>query len=167
MTHGCPDCRLPLVDKTYNQVSFRECPECTGLWILEKDLTSIEAEDAHALAIVDSLDRPTKDPVYNSGARPCPACGLLMERFRFLQSTSIILDRCVCCEGIWADDGELAQMARVLDIAPPTPPEHLALTQAKAEELMARFTAEHEARMARYEMITKACRAMSHRAWWY
>lgn len=170
MKHGCPDCRVPLVEKSYDQIVFKECPECAGLWILEKDLSTIEARDPHALAVIDSLDKPSKEPVYRSSARPCPECGLLMERFRFNRNTPIILDRCMCCEGIWVDDGELAQMASVLTPPvqqSPTPmystAEDLALKKAKAAELMAQFTAEHEARMARYRMFSALCGGLDRR----
>jgi Zn-finger nucleic acid-binding protein len=43
--------------------------------------------------------------------RLCPRCRKPMRKFNFAYDSNIILDRCPSCGGIWADRGEVFQMA--------------------------------------------------------
>jgi Zn-finger nucleic acid-binding protein len=166
MTHKCPDCQVPLRTESFEGLSIEECPQCAGIWILDQDLKRLEAEGAAELERLDAAGKPSRTPSPAPSTRPCPACNLIMERFHFAYNTPVVLDRCTLCEGLWIDDGELTGMAAVLH-AEEHPEHDPATAKAEAALVMARFEMEHERTMDRYRMITKICRGLSWRMWWY
>jgi Zn-finger nucleic acid-binding protein len=123
MVHSCPICKVALTDKVYDRVAFLECSQCAGIWIIQADLKQLEYENVNDLVQIDLQNVPVKSANHlPTNALTCPKCSGDMEQFHFMVDTPIILNRCSDCEGLWIDDGELAQMAAAIQAAyqPPT-----------------------------------------------
>jgi len=160
MIRTCPVCRIGLVDQKFDGVSFAECPQCAGIWILEEELKRLESVGVDELKRLDGMERPMSvPPPAASSVFACPSCGQAMEQFHFLYNTPIMLHRCQPCGGLWIEDGEMAQMATMIEQGDSVGT-NLGVDRAKADEIMARFTQEHEETMARYQSVANVCRAL-------
>lgn len=165
MNHNCPECNVALVAKVFDGVSFEECQECGGVWILEEALRQLELKDVEDLGRIDQMDTPTKPAPPEESTVACPACGKTMDAFHFLIDTPIRLHRCLSCNGLWIGHGELTQMAAALeDAKKPITKEEAVLAQ-KAE-LEAEFEEDHRRTMQRYQSITGICKVLSTRLPW-
>jgi Zn-finger nucleic acid-binding protein len=163
MSDSCPVCRISLRDREFLNISFRECPQCAGIWLFKEALSSIQNEDARNLAVMESMASgiPSAKP---SVVRECPSCGLAMERFRYLIHTPIALDRCNSCKGLWIDDGELMQMAEALtqEVQQPAGIDCDPELEARKRVTIALFTTQHEREMARYHAMAILTGLFSH-----
>jgi Zn-finger nucleic acid-binding protein len=112
--HHCPVCGVALTHRVFHGVSIEECWQCSGVWIAEDTLKSIESRNVHSLQLLDALLEPTGVVMPVTAGSPCPICGRGMEEFRFLLDTHIVLHRCDCCDGLWVAHGQLTQMAVAL-----------------------------------------------------
>ena len=116
MIRTCPVCRIGLVDQKFDGVNFAECPQCAGVWILEEELKRLESVGVDELKRLDAMERPMSvPPPPASSVFACPSCGGAMEQFHFLYNTPIMLHRCQPCGGLWIEDGEMAQMATMIE----------------------------------------------------
>lgn len=128
MTHSCPICHIDLTEATHNGVLFYECSQCAGIWILAKDLKSLQENGIQNLSQIDDTVVPAQEPKKDDSPRLCPSCQKEMVTFNYMLDTPIQLNRCEDCQGIWIDDGEMRQMAKCLeDLNGPIKPEELAL----------------------------------------
>jgi Zn-finger nucleic acid-binding protein len=181
MIENCPVCKIPLDPKTYDNAAFQECSQCAGVWILQSALGELEEENVQDLDQIDDSEVPIKQAA-DPSEMDCPCCGKDMLKYHFMYDTPIQLYRCDDCNGLWIEHGELKQMAAAIEAAkePPTA-EEIALAsglpvpskdatqpipsdpsvEARKEEILAEFTAEHEKTMAHYAAMTAMCRAMS------
>jgi len=135
MVHSCPVCKVALEDKVYDGVTFSECSQCSGVWILEDDLRNLESENLQDLDHLDLSDVPIQPAGSPTAKLACPECGQEMEQFHFMVDTPILLHRCDSCDGIWIDHGELAQMEAAIGVAnrPPTAEEIALANQARKD----------------------------------
>jgi Zn-finger nucleic acid-binding protein len=192
MACSCPVCRVDLVGKIYDGVTFTECPQCAGVWFFEDDLKHLESENVQDLGLVDLMDVPIQPAGSPSDALVCPMCGQAMGQFHFMADSPILLHRCASCEGLWIEHGKLTQMAAAIEAAqkPPTS-EEIALagnaalagsveqqpigaasqpadgTAPRTESAVEiSFDREHAATMERYHAVTAVCRLLSFRIPW-
>jgi Zn-finger nucleic acid-binding protein len=89
-----------------------QCARCLGCFVRTQDFSElVERESAHQDIRLDAFMPP-------SGARElprqallaearCPHCDAVMERVRFAQKASLVIDVCPT-HGVWLDAGELA-----------------------------------------------------------
>lgn len=95
----CPKCREPeLVEKMLSDdtTHIDVCPSCRGGWFDVKELAAVLS------VAVDSLAPPT-DAVKTSCI--CPNCGVPLSQILYPE-TSIEVDVCEECSGVWLDRGE-------------------------------------------------------------
>ena len=103
---NCPTCRdaslqsLQLKD-TYTEID--RCTLCGGLWFDRKELEDI-------------MDVAAKDLIVPSDAvktdLACPRDGNTLYAYTYPQ-TSVTVDMCRECAGLWLDDGELQEIKRI------------------------------------------------------
>lgn len=100
MAMQCPKCKnvslKPTMVKNTN-VELDYCPECKGLWLDGGELEQISRYAMKDLTIPDDAQ---EKPLI------CPRCEVPMFQFYYPQ-TSIIIEMCRHCEGLWCDSGEL------------------------------------------------------------
>jgi Zn-finger nucleic acid-binding protein len=109
----CPDCRQPFVAFATDVGELRACERCGGQMVTHGLLRAlIEQREALGRAVsatpVSPRPNPAAEPVRY---RPCPTCGVFMNRKNFGTMSGVVVDVCLA-HGTFFDAGELP---RVLD----------------------------------------------------
>lgn len=117
MVRVCPDCDERLLAKTFHGVTIDACSKCAGIFFDEGEINALRLDGDQALTEVEDAILPTVQSTPHSpdGERKCPNCRTLMEKYRYLYSSPIMLDSCDHCGGVWVQDGELQAMREVLE----------------------------------------------------
>lgn len=105
----CPSCDLPLQSESVSGEVLERCAQCGGEYSTNETLRRLL--DAHAAPSgthAEPYERPSplSEPVRY---RKCPACGEMMLRKNFLETSGVIVDVC-SAHGVWFDRGELTQI---------------------------------------------------------
>ena len=101
----CPKCREPeLVEKMLSDdaTHIDVCPSCRGGWFDVSELAAVLS------VAVDSL---TPDDESLKTSRICPNCGVPLSQIMYPE-TSIEVDVCEDCSGVWLDQGEFRGINR-------------------------------------------------------
>ena len=117
---NCPRCHQPLVADDYptgarvmgqTSVPIHRCDACNGLLVaLRHNAPFVDALAEDLAPHVRPGDRLDPHPGHAAVAG-CPRCGVAMERFGYLESAVVTLDRCRACAVIWHDGDELTTTA--------------------------------------------------------
>jgi Zn-finger nucleic acid-binding protein len=116
----CPRCKSHLSSKIIRTCEVHCCMECDGIWVSREtfcrlgDILSIDLKpDEHSkLKLFKPRDvKKSGEPLI---ARICPQCSVGMRQLNYAYDSNIFLDKCPKCDGIWADAGEMMQVARYL-----------------------------------------------------
>ena len=93
-------------------VTLDVCPATGGLWFDQGELGRIRAASAEHFAHLDALAIPNPDilEVPEGLEKLCPECGTALEPYRFMVTSSIVLDTCNRCGGVFVEEGELDAM---------------------------------------------------------
>jgi Zn-finger nucleic acid-binding protein len=83
------------------------CPECSGVFCGTTTLKELIRQARQTLS-TEFYHRP-KLPQAPAKYLRCPACDQLMDRHNFGVTSGVIVDVCVK-DGVWFDNGELAQV---------------------------------------------------------
>lgn len=79
-------------------VELEACPSCRGMWLDKGELEALLDEDAtNFLEVPESATR-----AHNLN---CPKCNVKLFQF-FYPGTTVMLDSCQQCHGVWLDDEE-------------------------------------------------------------
>lgn len=110
----CPQCDVPM-----NEVNVRanpgsliqldQCQRCGGIWCDKWELFPIDPEEAERL---DSLDEKLLAACANPipKALYCPRCTSKLARLKEpLLPEEIVLQRCIRCDGIWLNRGQMGR----------------------------------------------------------
>jgi len=116
----CPVCNLPLRNIQHEGQSVDICSNCKGMWLAEGELQQV----VHGLLSENKVDYETvqeayrnKPLIYNRVGMPiriCPKCKTQMHTFNYSYDSNVFLDKCSSCGGIWADKGEIEQVAKYI-----------------------------------------------------
>ncbi|MGV3619034.1 MAG: zf-TFIIB domain-containing protein [Fimbriimonas sp.] len=120
MARACPDCNLPLDAKTFNGVTVDVCARCAGIFFDEGEVNRLRLEGNDHLTEVEDALRPAEDytadfQTMKERPRSCPNCKRSMDKVRYLYNSTVMIDTCPGCCGVWVEDGELQRMREVLD----------------------------------------------------
>ncbi|MBM3472624.1 MAG: hypothetical protein FJX75_05055 [Armatimonadetes bacterium] len=109
----CPRCTKVLEQVVVDGVTVEGCHGCGGAWFDRGELDEVAHRDPAALERIDAAFTPKagQPPAPYSSMR-CPVCLDRLARFEFKHFPGIELDGCRKCRGVWADDGELARIAK-------------------------------------------------------
>lgn len=107
----CPRCGAQIRSGRFRGVDVSRCPDCRGVLVeLRNNVPFLDRLVDELAADVD-LETPI-DPVAGPfGVATCPRCAAAMERFGYLGTKTVILDRCSPCLLIWHDGDELGTTA--------------------------------------------------------
>lgn len=118
----CPNGCGNLKSFTFRGVALDRCEQCAGLWFDACEYQTLDKLDDGVLYALDLDVTPQgATPSPAKRARRCPACQTLMLPFPVTARAQVTLDRCELCEGIWADDAELAALSEALGETPASP----------------------------------------------
>ncbi len=133
----CIKCGIHLQRKRIESVEVDICPKCGGLWLDRGEIQQLAQLPAAHLStlnrLMDSADprwdeappaesgppyrstvqqegHPSHDPLYS----PCPACGGKLAQASI---GAVLIERCIGCEGLFLDKGELEKAMAVMDSA--------------------------------------------------
>jgi len=105
----CPACHVPLCGVEYEGQKVHVCPDCRGALVQEPRLERIKRrreqtwsaeEEGRVAGEVAAADK--------AAWVPCPRCLVYMEKLKVSGAGHTFhLDRCVACQLIWLDPGEL------------------------------------------------------------
>lgn len=116
----CPNGCGRLFALSTEGLSFLRCLTCAGIYVTPKLLKELGPLPAAAITHIDELVKPAQPAVARAARRSadprdCPRCHTLMLPYTVECKSPITLDRCGVCEGVWADDHELAAVSIPLD----------------------------------------------------
>jgi Zn-finger nucleic acid-binding protein len=114
MVRTCPDCALSLVPTDFHGVQVDACSNCGGIFFDEGEVSQIRQQGSSALELLDSQIVGQMAGGASRDAKLCPNCRVRMDEYRYLYTSPVVLNSCSHCGGIWAQDGELRQMAEHL-----------------------------------------------------
>jgi Zn-finger nucleic acid-binding protein len=103
----CPSCHLPLESQSLDGEILERCERCGGEYVARDALGRLLSRYAASPSSRETAytrPSPFSDPVRY---RKCPACGEMMLRKNFRESSGVIVDVCAA-HGVWFDRGELA-----------------------------------------------------------
>jgi Zn-finger nucleic acid-binding protein len=105
---SCPTCRRPFSGFTGGAGKLSECTACGGQFV-EHALLKELLERREVLRGV--VENPRRSNLLGQTVRylPCPACGSVMNRKNFGESSGIVVDVCTA-HGVWFDAGELPRV---------------------------------------------------------
>lgn len=113
----CPACSSVLSQRQVENTTADCCFDCGGiwlnadkLWLLASRLASLEQGEGEFDIFFKPRDVLREKDIHEE-VRSCPDCYTPLEKFNYAYDSNIILDRCKRCGGIWADRGELRQIA--------------------------------------------------------
>jgi Zn-finger nucleic acid-binding protein len=105
---SCPACRRAFSGFAGSAGQLSECTACGGQFV-EHALLKELLERREVLRGV--VDKPRRANPLGQAVRylPCPACGSVMNRKNFGESSGIVVDVCTA-HGVWFDAGELPRV---------------------------------------------------------
>ncbi len=105
-SYNCPHCKSAL--RLSNDGGTQVCGTCQGTFCDRKALKRL-ITDALQSPALQGYDRPTLSLTGATSYIRCPVCSDLMNRRNFAGSSGVVIDICGQ-DGVWFDDGELAQV---------------------------------------------------------
>jgi len=88
-------------------IQLDQCPKCGGVWCDKWELFPVDPDEAPQLDVLD--EALLASPVdYDPRALYCPRCTAPLRECRDpVLPAELLFDRCLRCEGIWLNRGEL------------------------------------------------------------
>ena len=116
----CPACQRRLRRFKIGTVKLDACEGgCGGIWFDYDELVKVDGEHADSSKPVAAPQYNPAVPVDDYALRPCPRCaGVTLDKKLFSLGSGVILDRCIQCQGVWLDRGELEKIRESLHPRP-------------------------------------------------
>ena len=119
---NCPICAGKLKNVNYEaDIMVDECPMCKGIWLdtgeLEKIQTNAQKNHKEKYSQFESYTEIGARMSDQMGKKNinCPKCNNSMTKKEFQPTSTIIVDLCNSCKGLWLDAGELQQLEVFLE----------------------------------------------------
>ena len=113
----CPKCRKPLESVALGGVRVDRCAQCAGTWYDKDELRVLkdrESRGDYCWIDIDLWKDTEKFRARRQQRYSCPRDGLPMTTVHYGES-SVAVDICSKCEGIWLDKGEYDEIIRYLE----------------------------------------------------
>ena len=125
MERDCPVCHVPLNAVTIRQTHIDVCLTCRGIWFDKDELSQVHQHgglpekfltSAAVSGKRDTIVCESCDTLNDRTARQCRHCGkplnflcpACQHQLEEAAVGSVMVDRCMRCQGVWFDGGELA-----------------------------------------------------------
>ena len=133
-THDkCPACGEALDLYSVFSMEFEGCPKCKGLWLDKDELRKLKNKIEHGKLrwLNDEIENIEKAVVVPS-SRPCAKCSEVKIVAVIFGKSSIVIDWCPQCHGMWLDREEFDSIIEYLnEEAAKTTPKELAREVSK------------------------------------
>lgn len=111
----CPKCSAELFSFNVDDIELEQCTSCEGIWFDKNELKRIKDKADSDLNWMDyEIWKHTDKFKLNVKKYDCPKCGDKMEVLDY-DNTSIEIDYCRSCNGIWFDKGEIENLINILE----------------------------------------------------
>ncbi len=106
----CFSCKEELEKALFYGVEVDHCPKCMGLWFDEDELRLAKDKKDEDLKWLDvDLWKDSAKFKISKGEKSCPSCRFPLYEVNYGDS-SIKVDICNVCKGVWLDRGEFKQI---------------------------------------------------------
>jgi Zn-finger nucleic acid-binding protein len=103
----CPACKATMERVTIGTTPLLECPSCDGVWVQAGAFEALCADREVQTPVLHHLAARATVAVHEAVRyRPCPTCGMMMNRLNFGRVSGTIVDVCRG-HGTFLDAGEL------------------------------------------------------------
>ncbi len=157
----CPACGADLARYAIYGMEFEGCPKCHGMWLVKDELRKLKNKinDGQLHWLNAEIDNLEKTSVISS-ARSCPKCSSSKLVSVIFGHSSVVIDWCPGCHGMWLDRGEFDSIIGYLhDEAMHAPKEEIAREIGK--DLKAALTGGPESRGAEVDDAVAAVTAFA------
>ncbi len=97
-------------------VSLDVCGECAGIWFDDGELRALAAAAPQVLAILDEQHTPALELLnVDNSLKHCPRCASRLDSFRYAYDSTVVIDGCPKCHGVFVEDQELEGILRAMD----------------------------------------------------
>lgn len=109
----CPACGSPLVPAQYQGLLFQRCVACSSTWFASGMIKACVDAMVKTGGIPDAALDVGKKILGSAGASAfrCPACAQAMALMNYGYDSNVIVDHCGSCNGIWAGDVKVRDIA--------------------------------------------------------
>jgi Zn-finger nucleic acid-binding protein len=114
---SCPRDQAALVPQTFDSIlQVEHCGSCGGVFLDKGALEKLENATAQEYAKESKQPDDMAEEAYEMGMQQeredavCPKCDAEMEKSEYGFCSSVLIDSCPKCGGIWLDHGELKQI---------------------------------------------------------
>ena len=112
---SCPACGNPLNLYTVFALDFEGCPKCKGIWLFKDELRKLKNREAGGSlrwlnTEIENIDKASAIPT----KRPCIKCAGMNLISVIFGKSSVLIDWCPNCHGIWLDRGEFEAITEYL-----------------------------------------------------
>jgi uncharacterized protein len=103
----CPACGTGLNQYSIYSMEYEGCPKCKGVWLVKDELRKLKnkAEDGSLRWLNDEIEHMERTSAVAT-KRPCVRCKTSKLVSVIFGRSSILVDWCPQCHGIWLDRGE-------------------------------------------------------------
>lgn len=157
----CPACAAQLDRYSIDGMEFEGCPKCHGMWLARDELRKLKnkVNDGQLHWLNSEVDHLEKARVVSS-SRLCPKCPTSQLVSVVFGGSSVVIDYCPKCHGLWLDRGEFDSIVKHLhDEAVNAPKETIAREIGK--DLKAAVAGGPEGRLAELEDAGAAAEAFA------
>jgi Zn-finger nucleic acid-binding protein len=104
---NCPACGTNLNLYSIFSMKFEGCPKCKGIWLIKDELRELKnkVQDGSLRWLNDEIENVEKTSVVATN-RPCVKCKTTGMVSVIFGKSSILVDWCPQCHGMWFDRGE-------------------------------------------------------------
>lgn len=108
---SCPLCRRTMETVNISGVEIDFCRNgCKGVWFDNYELIKLdELHEGQGPILEEILTAPPVDDT-RSEKLICPRCDVALRRRKYRSGSSVEIDNCYSCNGIFLDSGELAMI---------------------------------------------------------
>jgi membrane associated rhomboid family serine protease len=104
----CPKCLSDMTELEHQGVTIDVCPGCRGIWLDPGELAQLRGAAEDLPGEVDNIASGTRH--LETSTYICPRCQGGFDTFEYAPGTSLYIDRCKSCKGIYLDAGELKKV---------------------------------------------------------
>lgn len=111
----CPNCDVPMHERSYFGVRVDICDSCTGVWMDNGELAILAKQPPAALQRIIEEAKPahaTSSALWDTTPEMlCPNCCIPMQEQQYAYSSGIRIDVCNQCNGVWVGGGKLTNIS--------------------------------------------------------
>lgn len=114
-TDDCPACKTNLNEYEFMSMKFEGCPKCKGLWLVKDELRRLKnkVEDGHLRWLNEEIENIERTNIVATKL-PCVKCKNVNMVSVIFGKSSLVIDWCPNCHGMWLDRGEFEAMMEFL-----------------------------------------------------